>query len=274
MTSLVSVRACVYNAVKGSGGLVWNMTFQDISAQFKKLREQSQQTAIPEQQYDHAEALRLRSRMLGVLIRDARIEAARSVEECARLLHTTTEAVLAWEYGEEPPSLPELELMAYYFDVPVTHFFGDEASETERAKPPHIQLEYVALRQRMVGAMLRQARLEAGRELEVVASATGITPETLDAYELGQERIPLGTLAVLAPQVNRNLTHFLDGSGQIGEMLRARQEWYTYLDLDPEIRAFVSNPSNIGFLQIAMMYSKMPAKQLREIAEGILEITM
>jgi len=76
--------------------------------------------------FDFDEAYRIRSKMLGVLIRDARLYASRAVEECAQILQVTPELFEQWEHGEAVPDLPQLELLAYYLDVPVNHFWSQQ----------------------------------------------------------------------------------------------------------------------------------------------------
>ena len=51
----------------------------------------------------------LRSRKLGVLIRDARLLARKTLPECAQLVGVTNGILRAWEEGRKAPSLPELE---------------------------------------------------------------------------------------------------------------------------------------------------------------------
>ena len=83
------------------------MSFEDISARMKQA--QTEATSAP----PAAESFRVRARMVGVLLRDARLSAGRSPEDCARLLHVDAAQVERWELGDEVPSLPQLELLAW-----------------------------------------------------------------------------------------------------------------------------------------------------------------
>ena len=49
----------------------------------------------------------LRSRKLGVLIRDARLARRKTILECARISGVTAGIFRAWEEGRRSPSLPE-----------------------------------------------------------------------------------------------------------------------------------------------------------------------
>lgn len=224
--------------------------------------------------YDYVESYRIRNKMLGVLIRDARLNAARTVEDCARLLNVENHIVESWEFGDSAPTLPQLELIAYYLDVPVSHFWSMKTIETDKNEKLAGQSEYMALRDRMIGAMLHQARDAEDLSLEDVSERAQIAVETLQYYELGDMPIPMHHLSVLANIVNKNMDYFLETSSYVGELLRMREEWKHFADLDPEVREFAANPLNIGFIKIAITFSQMSAAQLRQAAEGMLEISM
>jgi transcriptional regulator with XRE-family HTH domain len=242
-----------------------------LAAARKKDKPESE---VSDKPFDFSESYLLRAKMLGVLIRDARLNAARTVEDCARLLRVETHLIEMWEYGEAVPSLPQLELLAYYFDIPVSHFWGQQTLENDRANKTDAQLEYIQLRQRMIGALLRQAREERQIPADQVAATANISVETLQQYEVGEAPIPMHELSVLAGAVHRNMSYFLESSSYIGMLLQIREEWKQFLALEDEVRQFAANPLHLGFLKIAMTFGKMPAEELRKIAEGMLEISM
>jgi transcriptional regulator with XRE-family HTH domain len=208
-----------------------------------------------------------------VLLRDARLNAERTVEDCAYLLRITPEAMEGWEYGDSVPSLPQLELLAFYLGVPISHFWGIETLEARHGRHVDIQGEYVALRNRMVGALLRQAREEQNISLEELSQASALPIEQLQSYELGELPIPMHELSVLSGSVKKNTNYFLESSGYIGELLATREEWRHFNELPEEKRQFAANPRNVGFIEIAIMLSKMPVENLREVGASILDIT-
>jgi transcriptional regulator with XRE-family HTH domain len=250
------------------------MSFEDISARLKARKSQQGTPEDSGKTYDFSESYRLRGKMLGVLLRDARLGAARTVEDCARLLRVAPSTIESWEYGDSVPSLPQLELLAYYLDVPISHFWGTETLKTSHSKKLDIQNEYMSLRDRMIGALLRQAREEAKLSLEDVAGSSGLTVHQLQRYELGEESVPMHELAVLSGLVKRNLSYFLESNNQIGELLAMREAWKHFANLPEEMRAFASDPKNVGFIDIALMFSRMPTERLRQIGASILDITM
>lgn len=250
------------------------MDLGDISARFKKVRSDKAEDSQEDKPYNYDESYRLRGKMLGVLIRDARLNAARTIEDCARLLNISPQEFNSWEYGEDVPGLPHLELLAYYLDVPISHFWGQDTLNSDKSERQSAQEEYIKLRDRMIGALLQNAREEANLTIEDIHDATQIPIEVIQSYELGLESIPMHHLSVLSNAVNRRINYFVETSGYVGRLLQMREEWKQFSEMSEEVRAFVANPLNIGFIHIAMSFSKMPTDELRQIAEGMLEITM
>jgi transcriptional regulator with XRE-family HTH domain len=68
----------------------------------------------------------IRARKLGLLLFDARNACRRSVQDCAQAMTVTPEQYQTYENGEKSPSLPELEALAFYLNVPVEHFWGSK----------------------------------------------------------------------------------------------------------------------------------------------------
>lgn len=225
-------------------------------------------------QVQPGESERIRARMIGVLVCDAREHAGRSLEDCAHFLHVEPTLIEAWETGDSAPSLPQLELLAYYLDVPVSHFWGNRTLEAQGSPRVRAHAEYMALRDRMVGARLRQFREQRGLALETVAERSGIAAEHLDRYELGEESIPMHALTVLADSVGVNPDVFLESGGQIGELLAQRAMWQHFTQLPDELRAFAADPRNVGFIEVAIAFSKMPADSLRRVGASVLNMAL
>ena len=250
------------------------MSFDDIAAKMKAKRAQQQAESGEDQPYDFSQSYAIRGKMLGVLLRDARLSAVRTIEDCARLLRVPPQTVESWEHGDDVPSLPQLELLAYYLDVPISHFWGAETLKSSRNETNQKQPEYINLRNRMIGGLLRQAREETGVTFEELNELSGIPIETLKQYELGELPVPMHELSVLASGVKQNISYFLESSSHIGELLVMREAWKHFASLPEDVRAFASNPVNIGFIHIALMLSQMPTDRLRQVGASIVDITM
>ncbi len=259
------------------------MSFSDAAARLKKARA-DMQTAVetaaaqaserpPEKPVDFKELYLLRARIVGVLIRDARLARGRTVEACAEALAVTPETLVAWELGEATPDLPQLELLANYLDVPVSHFWSTQTLTRDGKTGFFAQQEYVELRQRVIGLLLRKARTDAGLSLEDLAARSGLTVEQLNAYELGQQPIPLVELMTLASATNVSLRYFLDEASRIGRWLEQQEDFKRFSELPDEMRAFLSNPVNASFVELAMWLRQLDVDELRGIGEMILTLT-
>jgi transcriptional regulator with XRE-family HTH domain len=219
------------------------------------------------------EKLALRNRIIGLLLRDARERAEKTKRECAVALGVSTGTITAYEEGRKAISLPEIEVLAYVLDTPVSHFWEHDPDFEAEAEPPPLQ-EVLALRHRIVGALLRQARLEADVSQKELAEVLGCSGSAISSYEFGKRPIPLAELELLAQHLRLPLEYFLDNQeGPVGEWERQQETYERFLDLPREMQDFIALPVNIKYLEVAIKLSQMPVGGLRAIAEGLLDIT-
>lgn len=216
------------------------------------------------------EAFTLRSRMLGVLIRDARMAAGKSAADCAAALGIPEAQFIAYERGTQPITLPELEVLACVLRVPLAHFWSDHLM-TESQEDQTSWQEVVNVRHRMIGVQLRQARMESGLTPEDCANALGTTPGRIKAFESGREPVPLPELEALAEFLGLSLESLVSESGPIGEQLKALQAYDDFTGLPEDVRDFVLENTNKGYLRLARRLSELPPQELRALGEALLE---
>ena len=208
-------------------------------------------------------------------IRDARLVSGKSLQDCAEAVGIDLIDFEAYEWGEKSPSLPELELLAYFLDIPLEHFWGRVTlMNSDKPGKKFEPRQLVSLRQRMIGVMIRQTRLEKGFSLESLAKQVGISPEDLQGYELGENSIPIPVLEALANALNRPLREFQDRYGPVGVWSSRQRAVKDFLEMPIELQAFVSKPINRPYLDLAQRLSEMTVDKLRAVAEGLLEITL
>jgi transcriptional regulator with XRE-family HTH domain len=219
------------------------------------------------------EQLVLRNRIIGLLMRDARERAEKTKRECAVALGVSTGTITAYEDGRKSISLPELEVLAYVLDTQMAHFWERDSQLVPDETPMPLQ-EVLALRHRIVGALLRQARLGADISQKELAEVLGFSTRRLSAYEYGERPVPLAELELLAQHLHVSLEYFLDNQdGPVGEWHRQQEAWDRFQELPEAVRGFVTQPINARYLEVAMKLAQMPAGGLRAIAEGLLDIT-
>jgi len=220
-------------------------------------------------------AILTRNKIIGVLLRDARLCSGTSVQECAQALSREPEWFLRAELGEVGLTLPQLESVAHVLHVPLSRFLGDvELPDDGREGAAVPYADIMTTRRKIIGVILRQSRMQAGRTVEDTGAALDLTPDQLEAIERGEAEIGLAELEALAGELGLPFDAFVaedlvafpteveEGGG--GELPA---------HIADEIRDFVLQPINLPYLQIAQNLSEMPAETLRQIAAGLLEIT-
>lgn len=216
----------------------------------------------------------IRTKKLGVLIRDARLTARRSVQDCAEALGIRKGVFRSYEEGEQSPSLPELEALVYYLGLPLDHFWSKEIKSTSTSPLKNIDLsKLMAIRQRKIGALLRQERMNASISIRSLANKTGIAGARIKGYELGENPIPLPELEVLVAALGGRIESFFDRHGPIGQWMLSEEAVREFLELPLELRQFVATPVNRPYLELAMKLSSMSRDKLRAVAENLLDIT-
>jgi transcriptional regulator with XRE-family HTH domain len=201
--------------------------------------------------------------------------AGKDIQDCAEAIGVSQQIFHAYEMGELSPSLPELEILAYYLDAPLEHFWGQAllSQVEEQRKVPNLE-QFKALRQRIIGATLREAREELNLSTEELSQQTDIHEQTIMSYELGEESIPLPELEALSSVLNLSIQELQDQKGFTGEWSNKRKNFQNFLELPENIQQFASKPVNEPYLELAQRLSEMSVEKLRAVAEGLLEITL
>ena len=149
----------------------------------------------------------VRCKIVGALLRHARLTAGRSQAQVATSLHVSRYRYAQYEQGERDLSLPELELIAQLCGVPLGYFFDDEAA-VEDDTINIIRLDKPRVQRKMVGALLRQARTQAGKSQKECANLLGIPRRHMSQYEYGELDIPSSELHALAHHLGVQMSYF------------------------------------------------------------------
>jgi transcriptional regulator with XRE-family HTH domain len=224
---------------------------------------------------DTKSQITIRTKKLGVLIRDARLAARRTVHECAEAIGVRKNVFREYEEGLRSPSLPELEILVYYLDLPMDHFWGSQSRSESVSRNEKLDLlKLLAIRQRKIGALLRQERMKSSISIRNLANETGIASSRIKAYELGERAIPLSELEVLVRALGGRIESFFDRHGPVGQWMIGEEAVQQFLEMPVEMRQFVTMPVNRPYLQLAMKLSNMSRDKLRSVAEDLLDITL
>lgn len=217
----------------------------------------------------------IREKKLGLLIRDARMAERRSIKECADAIGIKPGLFRAYEEGRRAPSLPELETLVFFLKLPINHFWGNETkSDVSSAMETVDMTRLIALRQRMIGALLRQERTNANMSIRHISTETGISQSKLKAYELGERAITVPELETILAAMGSRIETFFDQSGPVGQWLNNQRAMQKFLELPAEMQNFVCQPVNRPYIELAIKLSDLSREKLRSVAEGLLDITL
>lgn len=217
----------------------------------------------------------VRAKKLGIMLRGARSTYCKSSEDCAAALGVPVEVYEQFERGEQSPSLPQLELFAYFLQIPMDYFWEDHTPD--QASPNLSQFNLVALlnvRNRVIGAMLRKQRLERALSANDLADKLGLKLEQYQAYETGRQAIPVTILESFCEALGNPVSVFQDDHGPVGTFFMQERSARGFKELTPELQKFVVQPVNRPYLELAKRLSEMDVNKLRSVAEGLLEITL
>lgn len=221
------------------------------------------------------EAGKVRQKITGVLLRQARTDAGKTLKECGSVLDLSSGTVSAIEHGRRSISLPQLELLAYYLEVPLERLLNADAKPARKPVEELPSAELLVLRHRIIGTVVRRARTDLDLSQAELAKQAGVSKNRLSQYELGERPIPLPELETLAEVLGISMSRLADeGIGPIGERQQLDKQVRQFSQLDPEVRRFILEPDNVGYLRLAMSLSEASSEKLRNIAANLLDITM
>jgi transcriptional regulator with XRE-family HTH domain len=218
--------------------------------------------------------LKIRAKKLGILLQDARDVSGKTLKECADAIGVSAHRISSFERGENAPSLPELEGLAFFLETHLDRFFGDGSLSTVEQHAEFQIEKTISLRQRIVGAKLRVSRQEADLPMSAVADELGITNHMLRLYERGERPIPLPELEIMLQKLDLSVEELRDQTGPVGQWVDQQRAIEQFLDLPSELQSFVAKPINMPYLELAQRLSEMSVDRLRSVAEVLLDITL
>jgi transcriptional regulator with XRE-family HTH domain len=212
-----------------------------------------------------------RAKLLGDLICKAREHVRHTKKSCAEILDISPDAYTKAEAGEYDLSLPDLEILAMFLDVPMGYFWGTEQLDLT---PAVNYEEWRTLRNRVIGVLLSQYRIQSRKTHEALAEHLDIDVDRIKAYETGDVPIPYLHLEALSRFTDTSTTDFLDETrGPLGRHQAKHKLAKQFERMSPDMQQFLVNPVTMSYLDTAKRISDMEVDKLRQVAESLLEIT-
>lgn len=224
---------------------------------------------------DYQLAINIISKKMGVLLRSARTQRGESKKSCGDVIGVTARTINKYETGEKSPSLPELEVLAYFLDVPLERFWEDMAPDNQDKMEGLKNLsQRLELRNLKIGASLKKFRMNAKLSMKEVSEKLGLTTYRLKSYEKGSFSVPIAELNALLRLYDRELNDLVVDSGPIADWAHAKKAGEEFTELPRDLQEFILKPVNQPYLEIAMKLSQMSVDKMRDVAEGLLDITL
>jgi len=219
-------------------------------------------------------AASIRSKKLGVLIKDARLFIGKTKKECGQMIGISGGAFNSIENGKRSISLPELEILANNFSLPIKYFFQDELQTEKDQSDLLFNPEEINSSNVKISEVISQAFSESNMTYKKLLEKTGVSGSRMKKYERGDSAVPIPELEILCNLFNIWIYDLIDDSTGSGKKAIENQAVEAFRKLDPALQDFISKPVNNPYLEVAKKLSSLSSEQLRSIAEGLLGITI
>ena len=217
-------------------------------------------------------AVSIRSKILGAVLRHTRLRAGLFAQECAVALGCDVSQIEAYETGRIGIPFPQLEIWASLTGTPVSQLLSDDFAPNEVPIAPR-DPRILQLRSKMLGVLLRQARVSAGKSLDDAAAVAGIEPSSLGACEEGKEGLSVAQLELVTAAYGVRLAE-LSGEALPGVPVSAASgsKAPALLEAAPcDLPEFVYRPESLRYLLFAEQISRLPAETLRRLGQALVE---
>lgn len=223
----------------------------------------------------NTQLLSIKAKKFGVRLAAFRQKKGLTTEVLSQWTGISNEKLQAMEKGEANVSLPELELIALKLGFSTeTLIDGDLLNLSATKKDEGALQQYAGLRDRMIALVLRKTRMEQELPIETVASQCGLRTDELDQFESGSKPVPMPILELLCAVYQMPVLSLIPkNTANESESQQETTAGELSVHLPDEVSAFVNNPANLPYLELARKLSELDAAKLRSIAEGLLEIT-
>lgn len=221
---------------------------------------------------DASQMIAIRNRIIGVLIERARIRSGSSIEMCAELLGCSPAKFRRYEGGQDGVSLPQLESLARFFNVPIAQLWNDEiVQDQDTALEPITRTQTMSGRHQILAVRLQQCRRASGLSRQDVGLLVGQPADVIAQYERAELQIPIAELEIVAGQCGLSLSDFEEPPITAPEAGPDALSLEGLKALPPDLWEFILDPGNVVYLRVAQTLGSIEPERLRQIAQAILE---
>jgi transcriptional regulator with XRE-family HTH domain len=209
-----------------------------------------------------AEGLRLAREMRG-----------KSIKESSQLLGLPSSKLRNYEKGKYVPSLPELESLSYFYNIPLGAILNPELLDQYVNDPDSEQLQsLIKIRTQFIATNLQISREKSGKSAKQISKETSISTSKLRKYENGESYIPLDDLGKIAESLDIDIEELLDNQSPIGLWQKSQKQMQSFSQLPEEIQSFALSKDNQPFISFTKKVKAIGIENLEKLADVIQKI--
>lgn len=210
---------------------------------------------------------------ISIRVKEIRTQKRRSLHDCANLLGIPKETYHLFEEGNGVLSLPDLELLAIFFEIPAHSFFEESIDENLQFTLLQEKKKgiFTELRNKMISTTLAHERENHEINLEDLSQTTGIPLEVLVAYENHETAIPLEHLVPLCGHLNLPIKSLLFNPEKSEEPEKEHDNQGAWV---PEFSIELPDNEEIPedlYQQVILGMKSIPGKDQAELAKLLIE---
>lgn len=196
-----------------------------------------------------------------------------TLKEASQLLGVPTSRLTNYEQGKYIPSLPEIECLAYCYDVPISVLFSTLELEKFVKEPDTDKLaELRQVRHRIIATRLSIAMDNANRTEKDISVETGISKSKLQKYFQGNMEIPLDELVHICHALKLEVEILFDLDSVIGKWQKDLSMQLIFSSVPNEIKSYVLDNRNWPFIDTAEKIKSLPKSEIKSFSDSLTTI--
>jgi transcriptional regulator with XRE-family HTH domain len=200
----------------------------------------------------------------------AREASGKSTTECSQLLGISASRLRSYESGRYLPSLPELESLAYIYNIPLPALLEPQSLPKYIHQPNADQLKQLLdIRLRIIATRLQLARENQSISYKELAKQTAIPASRIKKYERGEQPIPLNELTALSEALGLEFENLIDRESPIGAWQTTLVKMQSFSELPEETQAYALNPANQPYLALIKRLQAIGQENFEQLAGSI-----
>ena len=203
----------------------------------------------------------------------ARELSGKSIKESSQLLGLPTSKLRNYEEGKYIPSLPEIESLSFFYNIPLAAIFEPDMIPQFINDPNIDQLKnLLKIRSQFIATHLQINREKSGKSYKQISKETSISTSRLKKFENGENDIPLDELEKFASSIGLKIEDVLDKESPIGHWQTSQKQTQAFTQLPEEIQVFALSKDNQPFISFINKVKVIGIENLAKLSDSIQQI--